>query len=134
MLLIGLLVIASIVVATRPTESLDPTTPAGVVQQYITLVMNGDHDLAADFYSDDTMCDAGDLDRAYIDRDARVDLLDSTITGSRARVRIELSTPTDDFLRNTWTEERTMRLVNVSGRWLITGIPWPLYECGVWLK
>lgn len=128
------MVIASIFVATRPVETLDPNSPAGVVQQYVQLVMDGDNDLAADYFADDTMCDAGDLDRAYINRDARIDLLDTTIDGSRARVRIALSNPTDDIVRNTWTEERTMRLVRVSGKWLLTGIPWPLYECGAWLK
>ena len=132
--LLALLIVACIVVATRPTELLDPTTPAGVVQQYITDVMAGDHDRAAEHFAAETMCDAGDLDRAYVDREARVDLLDTSITGARARVRIAVSTPTGDLVRNSWTEERTIRLEKTDGRWLLTGIPWPLYECGAWLS
>lgn len=134
LVLVAALVIGAIVVAVRPTQVLDPGTPAGTVQRYVQLVMAGDHDLAAKYFAADTTCDAGDLDRAYVDREARIDLLESSIDGARAHVRVAVSTPTDDILRDTWTEERTMRLVKVSGQWLLTGIPWPLYECGVWLK
>lgn len=74
------------------------------------------------------------MDRAYVDREARVDLLDTSITGARARVRIAVTTPTGDLVRNSWTEERTIRLEKTDGRWLLTGIPWPLYECGAWLS
>lgn len=132
--LLAVLVVASIVVATRPTETIDPNTPAGVVQRYVQYVMEGDHDLAAELLADDTMCDAGDLDRAYIDQGARIDLLESVVDGERARVRIQISAPTGDLVENTWTDERTIRLVKADGQWRITGIPWPLYECGVWLE
>ena len=132
--LVALLVIAGIFAAVREPAQLDPASPSGVVQQYVQAVMDGDNDRAADFLSANTECSAGDLDRTWIDPASRIDLLHSETSGDRAHVRIAINVPTGDLLKNTWTEERTIRLERVGSTWLITGVPWPLYECGVWLK
>ena len=134
LVVVVLLIIAGAVAMLREPAVLDPATPSGVVQQYVQAVMDGDNDRAAEFLSLNTECDAGDLDRAWVDPASRVDLLRSDASGNRAHVRIAIDTPTGELLRNTWSEERTIRLERVGGEWLITGIPWPLYECGVWLK
>lgn len=132
--LLVILVIAGIYGAMQQPVNLDPGTPAGVVQQYVTAVMDGDNDAAADLLSGSTECDAGDLDRAYIDPAARIEMIESVIDGDRARVRIAIETPSGDLVQSMWTDERTIRLERINGQWQITGVPWPLYECGVWLK
>ena len=134
LVVVALLVVAGVVAALREPAVLDPATPSGVVQQYVQAVMDGDNDRAADLLSVNTECNAGDLDRAWVDPAARVDLLRSETSGNRAHVRIAIDTPTGELLRNSWSEERTIRLERIGGEWLITGVPWPLYECGVWLK
>ena len=132
--LLVILAIAGIYGAMQKPVDLDPGTPAGVVQQYVTAVMDGDNDRAADLLANSTECDAGDLDRAYIDPASRIEMLESAIDGDRARVRIAVETPSGDLVQSMWTDERTIRLERVNGQWQITGVPWPLYECGVWLK
>ena len=126
--------VAIVITARQPTTAIDPASPAGVVKEYVTAVMAGDHDRAADFFAMESDCQADDLDRTYVDPSTRVDLIDTTITGERARVRIAIDVPNDDLFSNGWTEERTIRLTKTEGPWKLTGIPWPLYECGVWLK
>lgn len=132
--LLVILTIAGIYGALQKPVDLDPGTPGGVVQQYVTAVMGGDNDSAADLLASSTECDAGDLDRAYVDPASRIEMLESAIDGDRARVRIAVETPSGDLVQSMWTDERTIRLEQVNGRWQITGVPWPLYECGVWLK
>ena len=133
----GLLIViaaAGILAATRPTTSIDPASPVGVVKQYVNAVMDGDHDRAADLFAMNSDCEAEDLDRTYVDPGSRIDLLDSSIDGDRARVRIAIAVPGGGVMGDMWTEERTIRLTKTDGPWKLTGIPWPLYECGVWLK
>lgn len=132
--LLLVLALAGILAAIREPAELDPGTPAGVVQQYVQAVMAGDNDLAADYLAQSTVCDAGDLDRTYVDPTSRIDLLSTSINGDRAHVRVAVQIPTGELMQSNWTDERTIRLENVDGSWRITGIPWPLYECGVWLK
>ena len=129
-----MLAVAGIFAATRAPAELDPHTPAGVVQQYVQAVMVGDNDLAGDFLAASTVCDAGDLDRTYVDPASRIDLVSTSIDGDRAHVRIAVQIPTGELMQSNWTDERTIRLERSDGTWRITGIPWPLYECGVWLK
>lgn len=132
--LLLVLAVAGIFAATREPAELDPHTPAGVVQQYVQAVMAGDNDLASDFLAASSVCDAGDLDRTYVDPASRIDLLSTSIDGNRAHVRIAVQIPTGELMQSNWTDERTIRLERMDETWRITGIPWPLYECGVWLK
>lgn len=129
-----LVVVTGLLVAMQPRTDIAPGSPADAVQRYVKAVMAGDHDRAAELFSTDSTCDAADLDRSYADKRSRVDLIDTVLNGDRARVQISIVVMSDDLVQNTWAEERTIRLHKTDGQWLITGIPWPLYECGVLSK
>lgn len=113
----------------RNVTDYDETTPEGVAQSYLTAAFDGDFDLAAGYIESGSDCDADDLDRAFIQEDARISLVDSSIDGDRARVRITAEFPSGGPLGGFYEEEHTLRLVRVGTDWMLTGIPWPLYDC-----
>lgn len=114
---------------TRPAKVWDPATPQGVVQTYVTAVLAGDTVAAADLLAPTSPCAATDLDRAFLGRDTRVDLVGSTVQGTQAQVRVLVAVdPGPDPLGGNG-EERTFRLTRTTTGWRIDGIPWPLYEC-----
>lgn len=131
---VGALFIVAIIVAifsaAKPEVVLDPKSPEGVVQAYLKAALEGNNQKAAQFFSAESVCDVQDLDRAYISDSARVDLVDSTIDGATAQVRIKVDIPTGGPFENFMTEDHTLRLALSGGQWLLTGIPWPLYDCG----
>jgi len=115
----------------RNVTEYDATTPEGVAQSYLTAAFDGDFDRAAEFIEAGSDCDADDLDRAYIQESARISLVDSSIDGERARVRIAAEIPSAGPLGGFYREEHTLRLVRIDDQWRLTGVPWPLYDCNV---
>lgn len=104
-------------------------TPERVVQRYLTAAFDGDFDRAASFIDPTGECDADDLDRAYIQGDARIGLIESVVEGDRARVRVDVEFPSGGPLGGVYSEDHTLRLVRTPGSWLLTGVPWPLVDC-----
>lgn len=137
-IVIGLIVIAVAIVtvlsSTKSAVVIDRSTPAGSVQVYLKAVLAGKNAEAAKMLSPESVCTVTDIDRAYIVDTARVLLVDSTAEGTTAEVRVRVEIPSGGPLGDFRTEDHTFRLVNSSGTWLITGIPWPLYDCGVMTK
>jgi len=137
-LIIALIVIAVVVVSVLSTSKsavvIDRTNPAGSVQVYLKAVLAGKNAEAAKMLSSESACTVTDLDRAYIVDAARVILIDSTTNGSAAEVRVRVEIPSGSPLGDFNNEDHTFRLTNSSGIWLLTGIPWPLYNCGVMPK
>ncbi|WP_088284267.1 hypothetical protein [Kineosporia sp. A_224] len=128
---VGLVAVLAVVLfaVTRPAKVWDPATPQGVVQTYVTAVLAGDTVAAADLLAPGSPCAATDLDRTFLDRDTRVDLVGSTVQGTQAQVRVRVGVdPGADPLGDNG-EERTFRLTRTTSGWRIDGIPWPLYEC-----
>lgn len=137
-IVIGLIIIAVAIVtvlsSTRSAVVIDRTTPAGSVQLYLKAVLAGKNAEAAKMLSPESVCTVTDVDRAYIVDTARVLLVDSTTEGTTAEVRVRVEIPSGSPLGDFRTEDHTFRLVNSNGTWLLTGIPWPLYDCGVMTK
>ena len=137
-IVIGLIIIAVAIVtvlsSTRSAVVIDRTTPAGSVQVYLKAVLAGKNAEAAKMLSPESACTVTDVDRAYIVDTARVLLVDSTTEGTTAEVRVRVEIPSGSPLGDFMTEDHTFRLVNSNGTWLLTGIPWPLYDCGVMTK
>lgn len=104
-------------------------TPERVVQRYLAAAFDGDFDRAASFIEPGSECDATDLDRAYIQGDARIGLVESVVEGQRARVRVDVEYPSGGPLGGVYSEEHTLRLVESQDSWLLTGVPWPLFDC-----
>lgn len=123
-------VVAVIVSASRDTTSPEDGTPAGVVQDYLSAVIEGDHEEAADLIAPESPCDITDLDRAYVPDDVRVVLRDTAVDGDTAQVQVEVVMSSDDLLGGSeYSEEHTFRLVSTDRGWLVTGVPWPAYDC-----
>ncbi|GAA3526021.1 hypothetical protein GCM10022263_13480 [Nocardioides daeguensis] len=129
---VGAIVVASLItaVASRHPARLEPGSPEAAVQDYLDAVLERDAEAAARHLAPDSPCGVEDLDKAYVDDDVRVRLRDTDVTGGTARVAVAITTGSGELIPSGWTEEHTFRLRRVDGAWLITGSPWPLFECG----
>ncbi|MDA8439549.1 MAG: hypothetical protein M0Z51_11945 [Propionibacterium sp.] len=126
-----LVVVAVILSATRRAPTYQPGTPVAVVQTYLAAVIDGDHGTAVAQLSSDSPCTVDDFDRSYLPQGVRVVLRDSRIDGDTAQVRVDVITSTGGpFDTSEYSEKVTLRLTRASGAWLITGSPWPMYQCG----
>ena len=126
-----LAVVAGILSATRHAPTVEPGTPVAVVQAYLAAVIDADHETAVAQLSGESPCTVDDFDRAYLPQGVRVVLRDSRIDGDSAQVRVDVITSTGGpFDTSEYSEKVTFRLTRASGAWLITGSPWPMYQCG----
>lgn len=135
-LLIFAIVIAlvSVVIAlvTRQSVTKFPDgSPQRVVQQYLQAIVDRDYQAAIDYLAPDTKCTTSDLDTTYVSTEVRVDLVKAEITGDTAQVRVSVGTGSDAPFGSIYLEEHVYRLAKVSNEWRITGVPWPLYQCGM---
>lgn len=136
--MIGLIIIVVAIVtvlsSTRTAVVIDRSTPAGSVQVYLNAILSGKNAQAAKMLSPDSVCTADDIDRAYVVETARVLLVDSTIEGTTAEVRVRVEIPSGGPIGDFMTEDHTLRLSKDGGSWLLTGVPWPLFDCGMVAK
>lgn len=126
--LIGIVVA---VAARNGQKSFDPSTPEYAVQKFLSAVVERDSQEAAKYLSSDTRCTINDLDRAYTPEDVSIDLVSSEIESDQATVKVTIAMGNDGPFGSVYSEAHTYRLTR-SDRWLITGTPWPLYDCGVY--
>ncbi|MGA7271799.1 MAG: hypothetical protein WB239_12065 [Acidimicrobiia bacterium] len=123
-------VAAAIVAATRPAPQIDVSTPEGVVQAYLQDVFEGNEEAAIARIDPASGCDAADLDRAFASRSVRVVLVDTTSSGSTARVEVRMTYTGDGpFAASEYSEEQQFELRGAGASWLITGDPWPMFFC-----
>lgn len=130
--IVVLAVVAAIISAGRPAARFEPGTPEATVQSYVEAALDGRADEAARWLDPAGDCGAQDLDRAgaYGMTATRVVLVDSTVSGETATVQVALVLGSGGpFDSSEYREEHTYRLTRSGGTWLLTGIPWPLYEC-----
>lgn len=113
----------------RRVDTYDSSTPEGAAQAYLNAAFEGDFDKAATFFEPTSDCDAADLDRAYLQNNVRISLVETITEASRSRVRISVEISSGGPLGGVYREEHTLRLVQSDGQWLLTGVPWPLYDC-----
>ncbi len=125
-----LTVAAGVLAANRHVAEFDPGTPETAVQAYLTAVVDGDNERAASLLAADGSCGLDDLDRSYVPDGVRAVLRDSEVNGDTARVDVGVEMSTADlFAGSGYTEKHTFRLVRHGEGWLITGVPWPMYDC-----
>jgi hypothetical protein len=125
-----LAVVVAVVATTRSPMTVRSGSPEAVVQEYVAAVLARHHDSAAAYFDPAGSCDAADLDlQNYTERNARVELVDSTVRGDTARVVVRITTPADGPFPNFLDEEVTFRLARADGSWVLTGSPWPMYGC-----
>ena len=122
--------VSALVSSLRDDVEFSVGTPEGVVQLYLTAIIEGKNDQAASYFASSSNCDASDLDRAYVSETLRVNLVSTSIEGDSAYVKIDANTGASGPFEDGYTESHTYRLTQESGKWLIEGIPWPLWDCG----
>ena len=122
--------VAALVSVFREEVKYSASSPEGVVQMYLTAIIEGKNDQAASYFATDSECDASDIDRAYVSETLRVNLVSTSIDGDSAYVKIDANTGASGPFDDGYTESHTYRLSKDSGGWLIEGIPWPLWDCG----
>lgn len=133
--IVGAILIAALVVIALTSSQQDTEltrgTPEWVVQSYLVAMFDGDTDKAREFIADSSPCNITHLDQAWINRNANIDLLKSEISGVTAKVEIAAKFGNSDLFNSSYVESHTYRLEKVLSEWLIIGIPWPVYDCGV---
>ena len=123
-------VVAGVLSLTRSTPDYDRGTPEGVVQAYLSAVADGDHQEATGFLASDSPCEVTDLDRAGVPDEFRALLRDSETDGDTAQVDVEVVlSGGGPFEGAEYSEKHTFRLTRSDQDWLITGVPWPMYDC-----
>lgn len=132
--IIIIVAIVAIIASTRTATVFARTTPVGTVQAYLKDVLAGKNAEAAKLFATESACTAADLDRTYIVDMARVNLVSSVIAGDRADVRVVVEFPMNGPFEVSSTQDHAFRLIKSSSSWLLTGIPWPLYDCGALVK
>lgn len=130
-LIVGTLAVLS---STRSAVVLDKGTPAGAIQVYLKTLLSGQNAQTAKMFSPESKCTVGDIDRAYVLHTTRVILIDSHIQGTTSEVRVRVEIPSGGPFGDFASEDHSFQLAKINGSWLITGIPWPLFDCGVLSK
>lgn len=133
-LLVVVIAVVAVIVAVSSGDSvkkLDSASPQGVVQKYLQHITDGRNDLAADHFSSGSKCTAEDIDRAYVSDSLQISLLKTKIDNETAIVKVSISYQSSVLGDDMTSESKTFRLKLENGQWKISGIPWPLYDCGV---
>jgi hypothetical protein len=115
-------------------KTLEKGTPESIVQSYLQSITDGRNDLAATNFSIESKCTVEDIDRTYIESEIDVNLVKTVIEDKVAIVTVTIQRSYSIFEDSSNQEEQTFRLNLEKGEWKITGIPWPLYDCGGFLK
>lgn len=126
-----LAVVAGVVAATREPAELDPGSPEGVVQEYLSAIAREDITAAAELLVDDSSCDVSDLAATYLPPGMRATLLDTDVDGGSAVVRVEITESFDDgpFAADGYSHVERLLLEREGSSWRLTGSPWPIYGC-----
>lgn len=127
----ALVVVALIVVFTRgEPESLDESTPEGVVQRYAAAVIEGDEDAAIDYLVPELGDPCERIETGPVDS-MRVTLVSTTERADSADVKVLIVTSYEGglFGSSEYEEEGVFDLVEADGDWLIESAPWPLTVC-----
>jgi hypothetical protein len=127
---LGLVTVAVLALTVgRGVEEFDLDSPEGVAQAYLKAAFDGKFDEAANYFATESECDATDLDRAYIQEDVRISLVEVTTTADKGTVRINAEIADGSPFAGYYEEQHSLRVVREDDTWKLTGIPWPLYDC-----
>lgn len=128
---VSVIAIAVVAVTSKRADSqFEVNSPQWVVQQYLVAMFDGDTDTAIDFIAPSSPCNVTHLDRAWVERNANIDLVEVDIAGESARVEVDIEFGNSDIFSTPYVESHVYRLEKTTDSWQITGIPWPVYDCG----
>ncbi|MFC8502360.1 hypothetical protein ACFUC1_08370 [Pedococcus sp. NPDC057267] len=128
--LVVLAAAAAVLSSTRGTTHYAAGSPEATVQAYLVAVLRGDTEQAAGYLSPSGSCDQQDLASVAVADSTRVDLVHTTTGTDTAQVQVvvDRSGSGGPFAVGK-SEEHVYHLTRTSGRWLLEGTPWPLYDC-----
>ncbi|MDO5736534.1 MAG: hypothetical protein Q4P15_08670 [Propionibacteriaceae bacterium] len=125
-LVVVLAVVAAVVSANRERPTLDPSTPEGVVQLFITALFDDDVE-AAVTYLDPALGCSDPQQEIYLGDASRVAVLKTETTGDTARV--ELRIEEGSGFGGSYSHDESFALHREGDTWLISEEVWPLYGC-----
>ncbi|CAB4342863.1 MAG: hypothetical protein F2839_06020 [Actinobacteria bacterium] len=128
--IIGLSAAVVAQVATSPIVDISTSQPEGLVQSYLKANIDRDFDKALSYLDPSAKCAATDFNNAYVPTSFSASLDKVATTSTGATVSISIDTPNGDPFGGTYSESQTFQLKKVGTDWKISGIPWPLYQCG----
>lgn len=128
------LVAGALAGALREPAALDPGSPEGVVQAYVSAVLDRDYPTAAEYLSAETAerCEPRGFEDAYVAEGLTATLEDVSVDGDEAVVRVRMREPAGPPLLGGGggiTSEERFLLVVEDGDWKLTEQPWPLFWC-----
>ncbi len=127
--------LATVLVNGRGPADLPADSPEAAVQDYLNALRDGDSEAALALLEPGTSCRPKDLDEATgYANNTRVELRGVTTRNGQTSATVEvliISDASDLIPGSGWSEEHTFRLRHTD-RWLIGGLPWPLYTCGAY--
>lgn len=127
-LVVALAIVAAVVSGVREQPGLDPATPEGTVQLFLSAIFDGDQDAAAGYLDADLGCEPP-FD-AYLPAGARLEVVRSTTDGGEAEVVVDVVERSGGLVPDEWTHRESYELVADGEGWLLTADPWPLSSCG----
>ncbi len=129
-----LIVAASIVIGMLNDSEREfaPDAPESAVQRYVRALEEEDATAIRALMAPEVLqrCDLTDIRNALRysgDRDLRVTLRKTEVTGDRAEVRVNISESSGDPFGSSFDHDETFDLVRVSGAWLFAEAGWPVY-------
>jgi hypothetical protein len=131
--IVALAVVAALISRTQSASELPPGSPEATVQVYVDAALAGRYDEAARLLEPGSDCDVADLNRlaGMGPQTTRVVLVDSSVEGSTATVRVKLVYASGNpFDTSEFSDTQTYRLKRSGSAWVLTEVPWPLFECG----
>jgi len=128
---IGVVLVAAAIVATRPVPDLDPATPEGVVQAFTRATLADDVAGALALATPDFADRCSTSPVTFEDGGLRMGLIDTSISGdvARVRVRVTQSGGSPPFDLSEYESSGTFVLRRLDGAWLIDEAPWEIYPC-----
>ncbi|MGO1384300.1 MAG: hypothetical protein ACTHWA_06255 [Arachnia sp.] len=125
-LVVALAIVAAVVSTGREHPTLDAATPEGVVQLYASALFNDDVSTAEAYL--DPAIDCGEYFQEYFISDtSRIVVLEAETDEDTARVDLQIEEGSG--IDGTWTHRESFTLRREADTWLITGNPWPFFEC-----
>lgn len=119
----------AVVIGGGRTATLDPASPEGVVQRYVSALLSGDTAAAISLATDIDDCEF--QIQEPLEDDLRVTLGTVDIQGDRAVVDVSISWPSGDPVLDPYSSSQRARfhLIQVNGEWMIENSPWPFWVC-----
>ena len=132
LVVVGLLVVIALVVVlvrSGARESLDPSTPEGVVQRYAQAVIDGDEATAGEYLS--SLPEECEYYEPYDRGNLRLTFQSTDVSGDTAIVRVSVSTSYggDPFSNNEYSSDAQFTLVAAGQKWLIEQTPYEFISC-----